>query len=323
MLSLPTRLVLINHQNRPSPPEGREGLGGRGWSSPGCAAHSLPVTREPLGRAGPARQKPGHPAKPPLLLHTPRRWPGCGTDGPTAHPLGLGAGPQSTHPESGLPGCPARVAADSPSSSSFSSPRSRFFSSRRILLISWSIRAADFSSSVRHQGQQRQVSERAMVGPQRAAGGIAPAPPSPPPGRHPGPAAPGRASDSRRQESPSSWGSPPPGNPGFPALGTRRPSSARPVRPGQGWRRRRGDAGLGLPAHPQTCPARPDRLTAVEREVRWAPRGRAGRGGKAQPSAVWVCAGPPSSFWRRGGPCPPGPLTPAPAHPPLPLLWAN
>lgn len=29
-------------------------------------------------------------------------------DGPTAHPLGRGTGPQSTHPESGLPGCPAR-----------------------------------------------------------------------------------------------------------------------------------------------------------------------------------------------------------------------
>lgn len=52
----------------------------------------------------------------------------------------------------------------SPSNSSFSSARSRFFCSSRILLISWSIRAAAFSSSVRHQGQQRQVSERAMVG---------------------------------------------------------------------------------------------------------------------------------------------------------------
>lgn len=30
-------------------------------------------------------------------------------------------------------------------------------------MISWSIRTADFSSSVRHQGQQRQVSERAMM----------------------------------------------------------------------------------------------------------------------------------------------------------------
>lgn len=52
MLSLPTRLVLINHQNRPSAPEGREGLGGRGWSSPGCAAHSLPVTQNRWGRPG-------------------------------------------------------------------------------------------------------------------------------------------------------------------------------------------------------------------------------------------------------------------------------
>lgn len=52
----------------------------------------------------------------------------------------------------------------SPSNSSFSSARSRFFCSSRILLISWSMRAAAFSSSVRHQGQQRQVSEWAMVG---------------------------------------------------------------------------------------------------------------------------------------------------------------
>ena len=57
--------------------------------------------------------------------------------------------------------------------------------------------------------------------------------------------------------------------------------------------------------------------------MRWAPRGRAGRGGKASRlGARWASFLILEKGWTRFSVLP-EPLTPSLAHAPLPFLWAN
>lgn len=222
-----------------SPPRGGALAAGRGEGGRAPRTHSPGEAREPqpgagAGRAGWACRPRGH-----LRWHMPRE--AAGRPGPRATPwdqtwgslrlsllaqkwVSSSPGPargEHPHPRPGPgPGAPPPCPPHSPSSNSFSSPRSRFFCSRRILLISWSIRAAAFSSSVRQQGQQRRVSERAMVGASAGTRRHGPGPgraPRPALGRAPGAGAQGLAGGC------FPWGVTP-GTPDVPASGTGGPA---------------------------------------------------------------------------------------------------
>lgn len=233
----------------------REGLGGLQRGAHGSLPPHTPRPPEPVGRAGPAAPEATSTAAPAprggrtrmslcLCLLVPRR----------SRPGG-GSGRHRVPVPVPIP-VPVRSPPCSPSSKSFSSPRSRFFCSRRILLISWSMRAAAFSSSVRHHGQQRQVSERAMAG---VSAGTRPHGPGPR-GRAPRPAGPGEGS--------WQWpvgGGAPLETPDVPALGTGRPErrglSARHRRVGAGGGAREGVEAQGSPPISRpACPALPNWL---------------------------------------------------------------
>ena len=183
------------------------------------------MTWEPVGRAGPARLESGHPAEPPPPLQMPGRWLGQG-NGLTAHSPGGGTEPQSTHPESGLPGCPALGGLQLTQKQQFQLPSVALLLLQedlvdflvdpgcRLLILGQTPGTAAPGERAGHGG--------ASVGTRRHR-------PCPRLGRNPSPAALGRAPGSRREAPPSSWGSPPPRDPGFLAWVTGWPSFSRPA----------------------------------------------------------------------------------------------
>lgn len=289
------------------PGRGREGLcgwpAGEAWA--GRRPELLTLQPDPVGRAGPAalgRLRSGtRPARCPE--------PGVSVPRSPRPEMGSQTLPAWWGPRPG-PRRPRRP--HSPSSSSFSSPRSRFFCSRRSLLISWSMRAAAFSSSVKHQGQQLQVSEWAMVG---ASAGTRRHGPGPGEGTPPG--RPGEGSWPPPRGASLFWGGSPPGTPDFPASGTERPAQ----RGLSAWHRRAG-AGGGAQEGVEVQGSPPISRPARPALPNWLRVGAPGEGGlpsrkgpgHSQPPAA--PAGPSFLILEKGvDSILPGPLTPPPGWP--------